>query len=283
VTTPCTCCHDELLARDIGYDAALASLDLAKLYLQLGRTAEVKHLARQMVTVFQEQGVHREALAAVRLFQEAAERERASVELVRRLADYLRRARHDAALRFTGDGSAEGAAPGSAAAASGARRTAARTSTAILRWEEGTMNAPFTGEGRRSRHGRADERPRKQVSKGTTGDPGRHQDFGMPGHRRRMMPRRGSRVCTRLGRLRRQCSGEPRDSRRRGASATMTKAMMTRDQIDRDRLLAKIATIDRCLARIARRPRVREAGERQRWDCLSPFSWKLHTIGGVTA
>ncbi len=94
--------RDDFLARDIGYDAALTSLDLAKLYLQQGRTAEVKHLASQMVTVFQEQGVHREALAAVQLFQEAAERERASIELVRRLADYLRRARHDAALRFTG-------------------------------------------------------------------------------------------------------------------------------------------------------------------------------------
>ncbi len=94
--------REELLVRAIGYDAALASLDLAKLYLQQGRTAEVKSLAGQMVTIFEEQGVHREAMASVRLFQEAADRERASVELVRRLADYLRRARHDAALRFTG-------------------------------------------------------------------------------------------------------------------------------------------------------------------------------------
>jgi hypothetical protein len=33
--------REEFLARDIGYDAALASLDPAKLYLQQGRTAEV--------------------------------------------------------------------------------------------------------------------------------------------------------------------------------------------------------------------------------------------------
>src|SRR6185436_1739813 len=92
----------ELLARDIGYDAALAALDLAKLYLQQGRTAEVKHLASQMVTVFREQGVHREALAAVQLFQEAAEREKATFELALRLADYLRRARHETTLRYTG-------------------------------------------------------------------------------------------------------------------------------------------------------------------------------------
>jgi tetratricopeptide (TPR) repeat protein len=94
--------REEFLARDIGYDAALASLDLAKLYLQQGRTAEVKHLACQMVTIFQEQGVHREALAAVRLFQEAADRENATIELVCRLADFLRRARHDAGVLFAG-------------------------------------------------------------------------------------------------------------------------------------------------------------------------------------
>lgn len=92
--------RDEFLAREIGYDAALASLDLARLYLQQGRTAEVKTLAAQMVAVFQEQGVDRESLAAVHLFQEAAGREQASVELARRLADYLRRARHEAGLRF---------------------------------------------------------------------------------------------------------------------------------------------------------------------------------------
>ena len=94
--------RDEFLVRNIGYDAALASLDLARLYLQQGRTAEVKKLAGQMVAAFQEQGVHAEALNAARLFQEAADRERASIELVSRLADFLRRARHDAELRFTG-------------------------------------------------------------------------------------------------------------------------------------------------------------------------------------
>jgi tetratricopeptide (TPR) repeat protein len=86
----------------IPYDTALVSLDLAKLHLQEGRTAEVRKLAAEMVKTFREQGVHREALAAVRLFQRAADQERASVELARRLADYLRRARHDEGLRFEG-------------------------------------------------------------------------------------------------------------------------------------------------------------------------------------
>lgn len=46
------------------YDAALASLDLAVLYLEEGRTAEVQELAREMAEIFKAQGIAREALAA---------------------------------------------------------------------------------------------------------------------------------------------------------------------------------------------------------------------------
>lgn len=96
--------RDEFVARKNALDAALVSLDLAVLYLPQGRTAEVKALAVEMVTIFREQKVHREALAAVRLFREAAERERATVELARRLAEYLRRARFEEGVRFVGQG-----------------------------------------------------------------------------------------------------------------------------------------------------------------------------------
>lgn len=90
----------ELVARAIAFDAAQACLDLSQLYLRQSRTAEVKRLARQMVAVFKAQGVHREALAAAILFQEAAEQERATVELARKLSDYLRRAQYAPDLRF---------------------------------------------------------------------------------------------------------------------------------------------------------------------------------------
>lgn len=90
----------ELVARAIAFDAARACLDLAQLHLRQGRRAEVKRLAGQMVAVFKAQRVHREALAAVLLFQEAAEQDRATIELVRKLSDYLRRAQHDPSLRF---------------------------------------------------------------------------------------------------------------------------------------------------------------------------------------
>jgi transcriptional regulator with XRE-family HTH domain len=90
----------EFAARGIGYDAALASLEMAVLYLEEGQTAEVKALAREMAPIFQAQGVHREALVALRLFCDAAEREAATLEMARRLVQYLERARLDPELRF---------------------------------------------------------------------------------------------------------------------------------------------------------------------------------------
>jgi tetratricopeptide (TPR) repeat protein len=92
----------ELVARSIAFDAGRACLDLAELYLQQGRTAEVKRLAGQIVAVFKAQNVHREAFAAVILFQDAAEQERATTEMARKLSEYLRRAQHNPGLRFEG-------------------------------------------------------------------------------------------------------------------------------------------------------------------------------------
>ena len=92
----------EFASRGMGFDAALATLDLAALYLKEGRTVEVKDLAREMVSLFHAQGVHREALAALRLFRDAAEREAVTLEMARRLVQYLERARQDPDLRFAG-------------------------------------------------------------------------------------------------------------------------------------------------------------------------------------
>ena len=90
----------EFAARGMAYDAALATLELASLYLEEERTREVKALAREMAPIFQAQGIHREALAALQLFGDAAEREAISLEMARRLLDYLERARHEPGLRF---------------------------------------------------------------------------------------------------------------------------------------------------------------------------------------
>ena len=60
--------REEFISRGIAYDAALVSLELAVLYLEQQRPREVEVLARQITPIFQAQGVHREALAALRLF-----------------------------------------------------------------------------------------------------------------------------------------------------------------------------------------------------------------------
>lgn len=60
------------IGQGIDYDAAMASLDLANLYLKEGRMADVQRLAEEVLPIFQAQDVHREALAALQLFQKAA-------------------------------------------------------------------------------------------------------------------------------------------------------------------------------------------------------------------
>ncbi len=82
------------------YSEALVSLELAGLYLEQGRTAEVKALITAMEPVFRAQGVHVEARKALALFRRAVELETVTLELVRRLVAFLYRAQHDPELRF---------------------------------------------------------------------------------------------------------------------------------------------------------------------------------------
>jgi hypothetical protein len=53
-----------------------------------------------MVPIFASRQIHREALAALAFLQQAVEAERAGVEVVERVADYLRRARYAPDLVF---------------------------------------------------------------------------------------------------------------------------------------------------------------------------------------
>jgi hypothetical protein len=86
--------------REMAHDAALASLDLAVLYLEEGKLQDVQRLALELRPIFQSRGVHREALAALKLFCLATERGEITVDFIRRVAKYLERARYDPALRF---------------------------------------------------------------------------------------------------------------------------------------------------------------------------------------
>jgi hypothetical protein len=96
--------RDGFIRQEIGYDVAIVSLELAMVYLKQGRNAEVRQLAEEMHPLFEAEGVHREATAALLLFQNAAREDAATIELVRDLTDYLKRARKNPMLRFKSTG-----------------------------------------------------------------------------------------------------------------------------------------------------------------------------------
>lgn len=83
----------EFQDRRMAFDAALVSLDLAAVYVRQGATAELKRLAVELMPVFESREVNREAMAALLLFQSAAEEEILTLDLVRHIADFLRHER----------------------------------------------------------------------------------------------------------------------------------------------------------------------------------------------
>lgn len=84
----------------LAFDYALVSLDLGLLLLEQGRTVEVRELAEEMAWIFTSQGVQREALAALKLFCDAAEHDAATVDMARRVIRFLHRSQHDPELKF---------------------------------------------------------------------------------------------------------------------------------------------------------------------------------------
>ncbi len=88
------------ISMDIGYEAALASLDLAALYLKSGRLPETRQLAVEMLPIFQNREIHREALAALMVFKRATELETVSVAMVHDISNYLRQAHSNPSRRF---------------------------------------------------------------------------------------------------------------------------------------------------------------------------------------
>jgi tetratricopeptide (TPR) repeat protein len=90
----------EFEARYLPYDYALASLDLALVYREQGQQGEIVQMAVEMARLFKAAGVHREALAAVILFREAAEKRLVTQKMVKRLQEYLKRAQREPGMRF---------------------------------------------------------------------------------------------------------------------------------------------------------------------------------------
>lgn len=92
--------RSQLIEAEIGYDAAMVSLELASLYLKQGRGDRVRRLAEEMLPIFKSRDVHRWVIAALIVFHKAVEKETVDLRLVQDLEQYLRRARTDPSLRF---------------------------------------------------------------------------------------------------------------------------------------------------------------------------------------
>lgn len=88
------------IAQGIGFDAASISLDLAGLYATQGRAAEMRRLAGEMLPIFRSRDLHREAIGALIVFQQAVQMEKLTSSLLHEIRSYLRRARKDHKLRF---------------------------------------------------------------------------------------------------------------------------------------------------------------------------------------
>lgn len=83
------------------FDAALASLDLAGVYILQGRSADVRRIAEETLAVFQAHSTHQEAMAALLAFCAAARLDQAELELVRDVGEFLKRARNNPELRYS--------------------------------------------------------------------------------------------------------------------------------------------------------------------------------------
>lgn len=88
------------LGKDFYFDAALVSLDLALLYLENGRHAELKRLTQAIEPILRSRGLHRETTAALVLFQRAALAEMLTRDSLVALRAYLESARRNPRLRF---------------------------------------------------------------------------------------------------------------------------------------------------------------------------------------
>ncbi len=92
--------RQSFLELSLDYDAALASLDLAQVYALQGRSSEVRWLVDEMLDTFRSRDIHREALAALSVLQQAVQAEKAGAMFVRQVGLFLRKARTRPDLSF---------------------------------------------------------------------------------------------------------------------------------------------------------------------------------------
>ena len=82
--------------KEMAFDAALATLDLAEVYARQGRSTEMQGLAQEMLPIFKSRELHREAIAALILFQQAAEKNCVTLGLIHEVTGCLQKVRRQA-------------------------------------------------------------------------------------------------------------------------------------------------------------------------------------------
>lgn len=81
---------ERLAEQGYGFDAALAGLDLVAVYAKQGRTDAVLGVASDLIRLFQMRNVQPEALAALRIVQNAAERQALDLTVLAQAAELVR-------------------------------------------------------------------------------------------------------------------------------------------------------------------------------------------------
>lgn len=92
--------RDAYVQLSLDWDAALVSLELTGVYVRQGRSADVLHLAEEMLAVFDARGMHREALRALSHLASAAHLEGVGIALVQEVSDFMKELRTNPDLRF---------------------------------------------------------------------------------------------------------------------------------------------------------------------------------------
>jgi len=76
---------------ELPYTAAMASIDLAAVWLRQGRTAEIAELVDEMVAIFRSRNIQREAIAALLMLREALQKKQLTAALLQSVTTELRR------------------------------------------------------------------------------------------------------------------------------------------------------------------------------------------------